>query len=201
MKRPSAGKLVTAAVVAAVAAVAIVLGVLAPGVREAARRDTCRRTLRSLGLACHMYADDAGEEFPSLWQQLRPMYCDNAKLFSCPSCPSSWLDFAHGSVTERSSSYVLMPGLSAYMPRAFILIWEKPGNPGRSGVHVVRLDVWVEWWPGEREAELQTFVGLQSQAVAKWRSSGKPVKDIGEFIGPELRAMLEAAVPPPPESR
>jgi hypothetical protein len=31
---------------------------------------------------------------------------------------------------------------------------------------------------------------LQAEAGEKWRASGKPVKDIGEFISPELREMM-----------
>jgi hypothetical protein len=190
MARSGLRKLIAVGVLAGAGAGVFLLSLAAARVREAARRDTCRRTLRCIALACHMYADDADGEFPSLLQQLQPTYCDNPKIFSCPSCPSNWMDFAHGTVTELSSSYILVPGLRSEMPQEFVLIYEKPGNHGRDGFHVVRCDARAEWWPVNCDRELEHLLELQAAAVARWRRSGRPASAISEFISPELAVML-----------
>jgi len=162
-----------------VAGVAAMLGSAAIGVRwvrENARRANCKQTLRSIGLCCHIYADDNDDEFPENLQQFYPNYVDNAKLFSCPSHPSSYQDFASGKVTERSSSYVLLPGRCAEMPGAFFLIYEKPENHRWCGFHVVYTDAHVEWWPAKREAEFQKLLAEQRTAVEEWRKAHPPVK-------------------------
>ena len=162
-----------------VAGLAAMLGAAVIGtrrVRESARRDHCKHCLRSVGLACHIYADDNDEEFPQNWQQLYPNYVDNTRLLSCPSHPSSYQDFASGKVTERSSSYVLLPGRCAEMPGAFFLIYEKPENHRWCGFHVVYTDAHVEWWPAKREAEFQKLLAEQRTAVEEWRKAHPPVK-------------------------
>jgi hypothetical protein len=191
-------RLIVAGGLAAAAAGIIVLGLVATREREEVRRATCRKMLRSLGHACHMYADDAYGEFPSTWPHLHPTYVDNAKFFSCPSCPSTYEDFYHGNVTELSSSYVLVPGLRSDMPGILILIYEKPGNHGGSGFHVVRSCAEVEWWPAGREAELRRFIELQAEALAKWRGSGKAPMGINDFVGPEFDALMMGRAAPQP---
>ena len=160
-------------------------------VREPARRATCKCNLRQIGLACHMYADDYDGEFPSGLQGLHPTYCDNPKVFKCPSGEASYEDFRARTVTEKSSSYVYVPGLRADMPSELILGCDKPENhPAKrerfrrheAGRNVLFVDAHVEWWPGTREAELQARLRRQSEAVARWRQAGARPEDIPKFL-------------------
>ncbi len=176
-------------VAGAVLAVVLVLigGVAVQRIRESARRATCKSTLRSLALACHMYADDSDEEFPPDLKALMPSYVGNPKVFSCPSNPSNWRDFKGGGpITEQSASFILEGGLGAYMPRELILIYDRKTHPsGKSGPgrNVAFVDAHVEWWPAEREAEFQERLGAQREAVKKWRAAGAKVEDMKKFFG------------------
>jgi hypothetical protein len=143
--------------------VAALLGVVvigAPLLRESARRATCKHTLRSIGLVCHLYGDENNQVFPGSWQQLYPAYVDNALLFSCPSKPSACQDFAAGRGTEASSNYILLPGRWATLPGDFFLAYEKVENH-KQGFHVLCVDARVEWWPASREAEFRAKLADQ----------------------------------------
>jgi hypothetical protein len=136
-----------------VAGLAAMLGSAVIGVswlRENARRANCKQTLRAIGLCCHIYSDDNDGEFPQNWQQLYPNYVDE-RILSCPSRPCVFVrDFVSGTATERSSSYILLPGRWSELPGDFFLIYEKPANhqgPQGRGFHVVDAADRVQWWP------------------------------------------------------
>jgi hypothetical protein len=99
-------------------------------------------------------------------------------------------------VTEKSSSYTYVPELRSVMPDAFIVAYDKTcknhqkeGYEG--GRNAVCIDMSPRWWPASREAEFQRRLTLQTEAVEKWRKSGKPAGDIKEFISPELRELMD----------
>ena len=154
-------------------------------VREIPRRATCEKTLSSIGVACHMYADENGGEFPPDFQTLVPSYVDNPKVFKCPSGKASWQDFLPGgTVTEESSSYVYVPGLRADMPGDFILAYDKAlDNHKGDGRNVVFANAKAEWWPAEREAEFWRTLVEQLAAVARWRAAGARKEEMAKFLG------------------
>ena len=178
----------------------ILAGLLQPArckVRESSKRAACKNHLRQIGIALHLYADAHDHAFPPSLAELYPAYADSAGIFSCPSAPSSWKDFEPGGrVTEKSTSYSYIPGLSSAMPGGFVVAHDKSFlnhkvNEGSEGYCTFLLiDGSVERWRGSNEPAFERRLTLQAEAVAKWRASGKPVKDIGEFISPELRAMM-----------
>jgi hypothetical protein len=139
------------------------------GVREDARRDNCVSNIGLLGIACHLYADDNDENFPENWQQLYPNYADSLRLFSCPSRPCVFVrDFVSGTATERSSSYILLPGRWPALPGNFFLTYEKFGNH-HQGFHVVYVNAHDEWWPVSRKAEFQRELADQEAQLPELR--------------------------------
>ncbi|HOX05824.1 MAG TPA: DUF1559 domain-containing protein [Planctomycetota bacterium] len=145
-----------------------------PYVREGARRTACRNCLRQISIACNMYADENRGRFPGSLQQLYPAFTDNPRIFSCASSPSDYGDFAKGKVTERSSSYVLVPGLRSGMPAEFILAYDQsPENHQGNGRNVLHLDGSVEWLkmsPGSpEEAVFQKRLAEQTEKVKAWK--------------------------------
>jgi prepilin-type processing-associated H-X9-DG protein len=157
-------------------------------VSEFARQATCKSNLRQIGLACHMYADDHGEEFPPGFQDLVPAYVDNPKVYKCPSGDADWQDFRTGKVSEASSSCTYVPSLCARMPGSFILAYDKSTEThhreGHSaGRNVLFADAHVEWWSASREAEFQEKLKKQREAVRKWREAGAKKEDIPKFFG------------------
>ena len=81
-------------VIAIIAILAAILFPVFARARESARTSSCLSNLKQLGLACHMYAQDADELFPCdshasnphvrLVRQLDP-YVKNRQIFYCPS--------------------------------------------------------------------------------------------------------------------
>ena len=78
-----------------IAIIGILAAFLTPAVqkaREKARRTACASNLRQIGLACHLYASDWDEVFPSIgtagaddMEPLYPDYIDALDVFKCPS--------------------------------------------------------------------------------------------------------------------
>ncbi len=78
-----------------IAIIGILAAFLTPAVqkaREKARRTACASNLRQIGLACHLYASDWDEVFPSIgtagaddMEPLYPDYIDALDVFRCPS--------------------------------------------------------------------------------------------------------------------
>jgi len=174
-----------------------IAGLLQPArgkIREGAKRTACKSSLRQIGIALHLYAEENHGRLPASLAELHPAYADSAKIFSCASNPSSWKDFEFGGkVTEKSSSYTYIPGLTLAMPGTFIVAHDKSLANHQQGRAVLLVNSEVVWWQTANEAQEAQFhrrLALQAEAVAKWRASGKPAEAIGEFMSPELKALL-----------
>lgn len=128
-------------------------------------RGTCKSNLRQIVLACHMYADDHEGRFPDRFEELCFEYVENPKAFSCAAVLSSYEDFKTGKVTDKSSSYVLVPGLNSDMPPEIILAYERSGrNHKARGRNVAFVDAHVEWM---RDAEFQKRLEEQHKKSAE----------------------------------
>mgnify|MGYP000887007776 CR=1 FL=1 len=161
-------------------------------VRTRSPRAHCQSNLRQIGLAANGYAEDFGGAFPPSLGELYPIYVCNARVFVCPKVdPGRWKGVSDGDVAARSD-YAFVPGLAATMPGGFILAHDKSlENHDGEGRNVVFVDAHVEWWPAKREAEFERRLALQNEAVARWRASGRPAGDFGEFVSPELRKSMD----------
>ena len=85
-----------------IAIIAILMGVLMPGLRrarEAAKEISCRSNLRQWGLCWSMYLQDNDGKFTIgysiqtqwyLWLDLMTPYFQNEKMYSCPSTKTQW---------------------------------------------------------------------------------------------------------------
>lgn len=179
-RKPFWPGMLLAAGVAAVLLCVAALGIL--WLRESLRRQQCYQTIRAIGCVCHLYADENDENFPQNWQQFYPSMIDNAKVFSCPSKPSSYQDFAAGKVTEASYSYILLPGRWAALPADFFLIYEKPENHGQ-GFHVLYLDCRTVWWKAQDAdkffAELKAQEAQLPELRKEWEQQNKAAPPAG----------------------
>ncbi|MHC4916193.1 MAG: DUF1559 family PulG-like putative transporter [Planctomycetota bacterium] len=146
--------------------VALLIALMVPAVkrtRENARRATCKSNLRQIGLGCHMYADDNGEQFPPDLGSLTPMYIDNPKVFWCPSC---------GEYSGGGVSYKYLPGRHAALPGDFVLAYDADsGNHSGDGFNVLYCDAHVEW---RRDfVEFEELVAAQTAVIEKMRADPK----------------------------
>jgi len=160
----------------------VVLGLSAfSKVRPRGRPGQCKANLRQIGLACHIYADDNDEEFPPDLAHLYPALVDNAKVFSCPSRPSSYKDFTLGpaAVGERSSSYVYLPGRWPALPGDFFLAYEKIENHGGAGFNVLYVDAHVEWWPKDLIPDVRAKLAEQEARLPELRKKRDAEKKAG----------------------
>lgn len=143
--------------------------------RESAKRASCKMNLRQIRIACQIYADDNGGWFPDRLEQLYPIHTDNsAKIFSCPSNPATWADFTRGTVTEKSTSYRLVPGLRADVPGPFILAYDaSPQAHGGDGPNVAYTDgsvTWLKMRPGSpEEAAFQRRLAEEAERIRAWK--------------------------------
>lgn len=139
------------------------------------RRPRCGNNLHQIGMACAAYSGDYDECYPDRLEQLYPEYVDDARIFSCSSTRSSWQDFEKHCVTERSSSYVLLPGMRDDMPADFIVAYERPGNHRGGGFNVLHVGARVEWWTRDRAAEFERRMADQREKVRIWKPQGQQV--------------------------
>ncbi len=152
------------------------------GGREPARRACCRSNVRQIALACMLYAEDNAGAFPQRLAQLYPAYVDDARLFSCPTSPSTYADFKSGRVTPASSSYALVPGLTDDMPGGLVLIHENSiANHGGDGGNVGFVDGHVEW---RGKGDFGRLMKAHAAALNKWRAAGAKPKDPSGFLKP-----------------
>jgi prepilin-type processing-associated H-X9-DG protein len=130
-------------------------------VRASAKMATSKSNLRQIGLACHMYADDADEVFPKKdLNQLVPNYVDNRKVFLCPHYKKHATD---------KIDYAYVVGLKATDPGSAVLGYEVQPGPGRR-VNVLYCDAHVEakTVPALRRTLAKQFGRLKSQG-RKWK--------------------------------
>ncbi len=137
----SAGSLV------AVAGGAVGAGVAMPAMaraREQARTVASMSNLKQLGLACHMYADDHDDKFPSDLEQAKSYYRDD-KILKSPRKPS-WFD---------GPSYIYIPDQIVKGNPGNIVAYENP-EFGMDRVLALFLDGHVEAMDYDRfQSELE----------------------------------------------
>jgi prepilin-type processing-associated H-X9-DG protein len=193
----SSRALLWVALAVGVGALLLLVFLVAGGAKASPRQMACGNNLRMLGIAMHIYADECDGAFPTSPGLLYPWDADNPNVFVCPADPRGRHDFRaafpepRAAFLDQRTSYAYLPGQTNSLPGTFILMHDKPGTHS-GGINVLYVDACVEWWPGSRRAEFQRRVELQNEAVAKWRAAGRPAKGIDEFVGPELRKLLEA---------
>lgn len=160
--------------------IAFVIVVVGPPQRridigEVHRMD-CASNLRQIGLACKQYAQDNGKAFPPNFAALYPDYVDSPKLFSCPSVPSEWPKIREtGKARNERTSYVYVAGLTDEDDAACVLAYERVANHGEARVHVLFLDMHVEWAPLKVLREI--FLADTRARAAK---NGREIRLIGE---------------------
>ncbi len=151
-------------------------------VRQRAHRANCQSNLRQIGLAINMYSEDYDQDFPPCLAELWPDYVNNAKLFKCPAtADKGWQDFAAGKATEKSSSYVYLPGRFAGAPGDFALAYDRSkDNHKGDGINAVSVDGHVEWVPAAKMAEFMKRTADQEaqlpQLRRKWEEEKKAAK-------------------------
>ncbi len=143
--------------------------------RESARRAHCANNLRQIAVGCAMYAQENDGHLPSRLEQLYPEYVDQPKIFSCPSSPSNYQDFEKGTVTKKSSSYVLVPEFKETMPGSTILAYDKSAeNHSGAGRNVAFVDAHVEWM---RESAFQAALKKHRAELAKLKSKAERAEE------------------------
>ena len=123
------------------AIIAILAGLLAPGVvkaREKARRVKCQSNLHQIWLAISQYRDDHNEQYPKSLDELYDTYVDDVAVFKCPSAagqpPSS------PAAGDFKYNTAIGPASKSTAP----LVEDKESNhPG--GVNVLRVGGQVEF--------------------------------------------------------
>jgi prepilin-type processing-associated H-X9-DG protein len=172
-------QLLVAGIVLAALGVILALGSGLSAAREKARRRVCASTLKSMGVAIHIYAHDNKDRFPASFGMLFPKYVQDGHLFLCPTAERAHVitmdDLPVGTtdasalLTDDYTEYEYVPGLDATLPGTVVLVYERPSNHGGDGSNVLFLDGTVEWLtPAELDERLTTTYGVM-------RKQGIPV--------------------------
>ncbi len=159
-----------------------ILGYFLSSLSGVAMHVTCSANLRQIGLAINGYAEDYDGEFPPSLRELYPDYVNNPKLFSCVTKRCKYTgDFVSGKVSERSSSYVYLPGRFIALPGDFILAYDKPENHDGDGINAVFVDGHVAWRKmdtANARANFQKELAEQEAQLPelrqRWEKSGRP---------------------------
>lgn len=130
--------LVELAIVVAIAVAMIVI--LMPFVqmtRNWANKINCANNLRRISLGLHAYSIEHQNRFPSSLRDLYPRYVKDARAFDCPA------DKHIG--TPESPDYDYTASLIRYSPGGIVIAEDKPGNHGRLGKNVLKINGAVDW--------------------------------------------------------
>lgn len=142
-----------------VAIIAILLGMLLPGLREArerGRRSACLGTLGGIGKAVSLYLGD-NEELPAdhgyyLFKQLRTgHYLDSRQVFRCPSAPETpTISYAHidtppASLEDLSAACALVRDRNQNHGRGYRYGQALRGDLGVSGFSAAG-GIGTPWW-------------------------------------------------------
>jgi len=129
--------------------------------REPANRAKCANSLREIALACIMYADQNGGQFPDNPGQLLLTEAITADVFICPSSSD---ERAAGPTTEaaaaelaagRHLSYIYVgKGLTNRATDATVLLYEPGSNHARAGMNVCYADAHVQWYDAAAAARI-----------------------------------------------
>ncbi len=102
--------------------------------RERARRISCASNLKSLGLALRMYSSDWHEQFPPMdgaagLELLRSQgYCENHKMYTCPSTKTLCGQGYEASLAEDIVDYIYWGGYTEADDITIPVMLDKPDN-------------------------------------------------------------------------
>lgn len=136
------------------ALVALLLALLVPLLRTVCNYPNasvfevrCASNLRQIGLACMMYANIHGGQWPGQLSDTLQMEDVTPDLFCCPASTDTTVQGqplqvdAHGLTTSRHLSYhYLGKGLRNPVPLNVVIAYEDPFNHGTRGMHIVFSD-------------------------------------------------------------
>ena len=174
---------------------------LPPGGRVGKRalRANCQSNLRQIGLAINGYSEDYDQDFPPSLAELWPDYVNNAKLFKCPAtADTGWQDFVAGKATEKSSSYVYLPGRFAAAPGDFVLAYDRSKDHHvDAGINAVFVDGHVEWVSAAKMAEFMKRIADQEVRLPELRRKweAEEAKKAAKAVGAPAPAPAPAPVP------
>jgi len=129
-------------------------------------RSPCTSNIKQITYACHLFAGDNREAFPSDLGALYPAYISDASIFICPNsrapvekCTANY----PGAVTDENMSYCYVSGLTAADDPGYVLAFDEEWNHGGKGVVYACIGGQVAWqgdiaefhkWLARQEAEL-----------------------------------------------
>jgi len=154
---------------ASVGTIALLVSILLPSLaraRELAKRTVSMSNLKQIGVACHVYASDHGDEFPASLDVLLDAGLITADVLVSPRDPHP-----NAGAGAAPSSYTLIGGQDAGRDPRNVLAYETPISD--EGTSVLFVDGHVEWMRPEP---------LTAALRATFQRLGRP-----EELPPELR--------------
>ena len=156
-------------VIAIIAILAAMLSPVFAKAREAARKTVCLSSVRQLGLAAHMYAQDYDEQFPCDYHACNPHlrlanelmpYMKNYQILYCPSAPSQGMWYIVGNPTNQAAGNITYywfsfdqlpstapsaggPDYLGWIDRTFLMVSAKWGNNTRIMAEQWDTDYWL----------------------------------------------------------